>query len=194
MPLWPSRTPQMSQSQASPSTQGNNLPSKAANNRHQGEPVQKTTYSKTSQEQQLQKSQDNQQKQQLKSHFERKRDSKPAVTPIESWLKEPVREQPWTDLCVRLRRDSPQSLPELDGLSRDLDLLLSSSSTVSYAGSESSLEASPLHSYTFLPGSKSSSSSSSRPENTASSIVTGPGVSEARRETVIFSFVDYSRS
>lgn len=167
IPLWPSRITQMSLSQASPCTQGNKLPSEA-NSRQKSEPVQKTTYSNTGQAQQQQR---------LKSYFEKKRETKPSATPIKSWLKEPVREQPWTSLRGHLQSgNSPLLSPEQDGMSRDLDLLWFSGSTVSYAGSESSVEALPLRPSTFLTGSRSSfSSSSSRSEKSASGNVAESG-------------------
>ena len=115
------------------------------------------------------------QQQQLGAYLNANRSRKPATSSIQSWLSEPVREQPWTHLRDHRQKYPSQSPPEQDKLSRELDLL-SSSSTPSYAGNISlSLEASPEHSSTFSPWSKSPSTSSPRSLKSMSSMVTERG-------------------
>ncbi|EGO52356.1 hypothetical protein NEUTE1DRAFT_114328 [Neurospora tetrasperma FGSC 2508] len=89
------------------------------------------------------------QQQQLQDYLVGNRSCKPTTTPIECWLKEDIREQPWTDLRVP-GRNLPQSgawieelsleVVELDDLTLNLDLeeqLPLSTLTVSILGSES---------------------------------------------------------
>ncbi|KAK3498581.1 hypothetical protein B0T13DRAFT_503028 [Neurospora crassa] len=88
------------------------------------------------------------QQQQLHDYLVGNRSCKPTTTPIECWLKEDIREQPWTDLRVPAR-NLPQSgawveelSPEVVGLddltlNLDLEQLSLSTLTVSMLGGES---------------------------------------------------------
>ncbi|KAK3355185.1 hypothetical protein B0H65DRAFT_451081 [Neurospora tetraspora] len=169
----------MSPSQAIHPTGSKKLP-RQRNNHHQSDTAQTSAYSDASQDrlhhQQSQQQQQQQQKQ-LRDYINTNRTSKPTISPIESWLGEPIREQPWTGLRVHLQRgrDSPKSQSlswpeleespelELEDLDLDRDLLPFLTSRTSYTGSESlpGVEASwSLRSSWYTE----SSSSSSQPE------------------------------